>query len=260
MVENVIKEDKFSYIEAGEGKTIVVLHGLMGTLQNFEHFMKYFSENGYRVLVPELPIYDLPILKTNIKHLSQYIKEFLEFKGIDNTIIMGNSLGGHVALYMTKHYPELINTLVLTGSSGLYENAMGDSYPKRGDYEYIKKKAEAVFYDPKTATKQMVDDLFEVVNDRNSVIRILSLAKSAARHNMANDLPQMKLPTCLIWGKQDNVTPPEVAHDFNKLMPQSDLFWIDECGHAPMMEHPKEFNTIVHKWLANKEYNFVLCS
>jgi 2-hydroxy-6-oxonona-2,4-dienedioate hydrolase len=87
------------------------------------------------------------------------------------------------------------------------------------------------------------------VNDRGSVLRILSLAKSAIRHNMANDLPDMKMETCLVWGKQDTVTPPEVAHDFDKLMPNSELFWIDKCGHAPMTEHPKEFNKIVHDWL-----------
>jgi len=125
---------------------------------------------------------------------------------------------------------------------------MGESYPKRGDYEFIKEKAEGVFYDPKTATKEIVDNLFEIVNDRNCAIRILSMAKSAIRHNMANDLPEMKIPTCLIWGKQDNVTPPEVAEEFNKLLPNSELFWIDKCGHAPMMEHPEQFNEIVDGW------------
>ena len=62
---------------------------------------------------------------------------------------------------------------------------------------------------------------------------------------MANDLPDMKMETCLVWGKQDTVTPPEVAHDFDKLMPNSELFWIDKCGHAPMTEHPDQFNKIL---------------
>jgi 2-hydroxy-6-oxonona-2,4-dienedioate hydrolase len=248
MIENVITEGEFKYIEAGEGKTIIVLHGLMGTLSMFHEVLHYFSENGYRVIVPELPIYSLPLMKTNIKSFSLFIKKFIDHKKIDNTIILGNSLGGHIALYLTKHFPELVNTLVLTGSSGLYEKAMGDTYPKRGDYEYIKNKTESVFYDPKTASKEMIDNLFEVVNDRGSVLRILSLAKSAIRHNMANDLPEMKIPTCLVWGKQDNVTPPEVGEDFNKLMPNSELFWLDKCGHAPMMEHPEDFNKIVHAW------------
>jgi len=249
MVENLITEGEFTYKEAGEGKPIILLHGLMGTASMFDEVFKYFSTNGYKVLVPELPIYSLPLLKTNVKSFSLFIKRFIEHKNLENAIIVGNSLGGHIALYLTKHFPELVHTLVLTGSSGLYENAMGDSYPKRGDKEYIRKKTESVFYDPSNATDEMIDKLFELVNDRGSVLRILSLAKSAIRHNMKNDLPKMTVPTCLVWGKQDSVTPPEVADDFDKLMPNSELFWIDKCGHSAMKEHPKEFNKIVHSWL-----------
>lgn len=250
MKQQVKTEGEYKFIEAGEGKTIMVLHGLMGTLNDFDGVVEYFSKNGYRVLVPELPIYTLPIIKTNIKNVASFVKDFMDFKGISNATFLGNSAGGHVALYITKTYPELVDSLVLTGSSGLYEKAMGDSYPKRGDYEYIKNKAQEVFYDPATATKEIVDNLFEIVNDRNCAIRILSMAKSAIRHNMANDLPEMKIPTCLIWGKQDNVTPPDVGEEFNRLMPNSELFWVDKCGHAAMMEHPLQFNEIVKAWFS----------
>lgn len=249
-MEHIVKtEGEFKYYEAGEGKTIIFLHGLMGTQEDFLHAADHVSKMGYHVLVPELPIYTLPIIKTNIKSLAKFVKSFLEHKQIANATFVGNSLGGHVCLYIAKNFPELMDSLVLTGSSGLYEKAMGDTYPKRGDYEYIKQKTEDVFYDPATATKEMVDELFRAVNDRNCVIRILALAKSAIRHNMAKDLPEIKIPTCLIWGKQDDVTPPEVGEDFNKLMPNSELFWIDKCGHAAMMEHPDLFNQIMGDWL-----------
>lgn len=249
MINNIITEGEFKYKEAGEGKAIILLHGLMGTASMFDKILDYFSTKGYKVFVPELPVYELPLLKTNVKSFSLLIKRFIEHKNLDKPILVGNSLGGHIALYLTKNYPEIVGSLVLTGSSGLYESAMGDSYPKRGDRGYVRKKVEMVFYDPATATESMVDELFEVVNDRRSLLRVLSLAKSAIRHNMANDLPDMTLETCLVWGKQDKVTPPEVAHDFNKLMPNSELFWIDKCGHAPMTERPEEFNKIVHDWM-----------
>ncbi len=248
MTENVITEGEFTYKEAGEGKAIVLLHGLMGTASMFDDVFNYFINNGYKVIVPELPIYSLPLLKTNVKSFALFIKKFIEHKNLDKAIIVGNSLGGHIALYLSKHYPELVDALVLTGSSGLYENAMGDTYPKRGDKEYLRKKTQSVFYDPKHSTPEMIDNLYELVNDRGSVLRILSLAKSAIRHNMKNDLPEINIPTCLVWGKQDSVTPPEVGTDFNKLMPNSELFWIDKCGHSAMKEHPDEFNKIVHAW------------
>ena len=253
MTDKLKTEGIYTYAEAGEGPTIILLHGLLGALSNFEETFNYFSTNGYRVLIPELPLYKLPLLKTNVRNLAQFLKEFMEFKKLDNVILLGNSLGGHIGLYFTMNYQEKVSALVLTGSSGLYEKAMGDSFPKRGNYEYIKEKTRDVFYDPETGTKEMVDDIFKIVNDRNSVIRTLAIAKSAIRHNMAKDLPEMKQPTCLIWGKQDVVTPPEVAEDFDKLLPNSNLFWIDKCGHAAMMEKPKEFNKILHTWFTSRK-------
>ena len=249
MEGNFRKEGRYSYFEAGEGTPIVVLHGLMGGLSNFSGVANYFSSNGYKVIIPELPLYTQNILKTNVKAFAKYVKDFINFKGFDRVILLGNSLGGHIALYHAKVYPEKVAGLVITGSSGLYESAMGDSYPKRGDYDYIKKKAEAVFYDPKVASKEIVDEVFSVVNDRIKVIKTLTIAKSAIRHNMGKDLPKMHIKTCIIWGKNDQVTPPEVAEEFHKLMPNSSLYWIDKCGHAAMMEHPDEFNRLLHEWL-----------
>jgi len=253
MEEHITQEDKFKYFERGEGTPIVILHGLMGGLSNFDGVMNYFPEKGYKVVVPELPLYELPLLKTNIKNLTKYIKEFIDFKAYGKVILVGNSLGGHIGLLTTKLYPEVVKALVITGSSGLYESAMGESYPKRGDYEYIKKKAQDVFYDPEIATKEIIDDVYDVVNDRVKVLKTLSIAKSAIRHNMSKDLPNMKTPTCIIWGKQDEVTPPLVAKDFDKLLPDSELFWVDKCGHAAMMEHPDEFNAILHAWLEKRK-------
>ena len=252
MTKALKTEGKFKYAEAGEGPAIVVLHGLMGALSNFEKTFEYFSENGYKVLIPELPLYSLPLIKTNVKSLASFLKEFLEFKELDNVVLLGNSLGGHIGLYFTKHYQTRVRALVLTGSSGLYENAMGGSFPKRGDKEYVRKKTQDVFYDPAIATDELIDDVFRITNDRNSVLKTLAIAKSAIRHNMSKDLPHMTQPTCIIWGKQDSVTPPDVAKDFHRLLPDSDLFWIDKCGHAAMMETPEQFNEILHDWLKSR--------
>jgi len=249
-MEQAIKtEGKYTYFEAGEGTPIIILHGLMGGLSNFDGVADYFPKLGYKVVIPELPIYTQNILKTNVKAFARYVKDFITFKKYDRVILLGNSLGGHIALYHTKMYPEKMLGLVITGSSGLYESAMGDSYPRRGDYDYIQKKAEAVFYDPKIATKEIVDEVYAMANDRIKLIKTLTIAKSAIRHNMAKDLPKMHVPTCIIWGKNDSVTPPHVAKEFNQLMPNSTLYWIDKCGHAAMMEHPDTFNQLMHEWL-----------
>jgi len=247
------KEKNYSYIEVGEGTPIIVLHGLMGGLSNFDAVTEHFSNKGYKVIIPELPLYDMSLLKTTVKYFAKYLHEFIEYKGFNEVILLGNSLGGHIGLYHTKLFPESVKALIITGSSGLYENAMGGGYTKRRDYEVIKKKAQDVFYDPAVATKAIVDEVYETVNDRNKLVKTLAIAKSAIRHNMANDLPTLNTPTCIIWGKNDGVTPPEVATEFNELLPDSDLFWIDKCGHAAMMEHPEEFNKILDAWLVKRD-------
>ncbi len=248
------KEKEYSYFEAGEGTPIVILHGLMGGLSNFNAVSDFFSTSGYKIIIPELPVYSMSLLKTNVKSFAKYLHDFIEFKGFDEVILLGNSLGGHIGLYHSKLYPEKVKALVITGSSGLYESAMGGGYTKRSDYEVIKKKAQDVFYAPEVATKEIVDEVYETVNDRNKLIKTLAIAKSAIRHNMAKDLPNMDIPTCIIWGKNDTVTPPDVAEEFNELLPDSDLFWIDKCGHAAMMEHPEEFNTILEGWLNKRGF------
>ncbi|HEY0091873.1 MAG TPA: alpha/beta hydrolase [Flavobacterium sp.] len=243
------KEGKYKYFEAGEGRAIVVLHGLMGGLSNFDGVADYFPNKGYKVIIPELPIYTQNLLKTNVKAFARYVKDFITYKELDRVILLGNSLGGHIALYHTKMYPEKMAGLVITGSSGLYESAMGDSYPRRGDYEYIREKAQDVFYDPAIATKEIVDEVYTVANDRIKLIKTLTIAKSAIRHNMGKDLAKMHVPTCIIWGRNDKVTPPEVAEEFHNRLPNSSLYWIDKCGHAAMMERPDEFNELMYEWL-----------
>jgi len=248
---NLIKEKEYSYIEEGDGFPIIVLHGLMGNLSNFNEVTRFFKERNFKVIMPVLPIYELPLLKTSVKELAKFLDNFIIHKKIKDFVLMGNSLGGHIGLYYTKMFNKA-KGMILTGSSGLYEKGMGSGYTKRGDYNVIKKKVEEVFYSPEVASKELVDEVFETVNDRSKLIKILAMAKSAIRHNMAADLPKMKLPTCIIWGKNDIVTPPNVADEFHKLLPNSNLFWINKCGHAPMMEHPSKFNKILFDWLSSK--------
>ena len=252
MAHQLKEEGKFKYLEIGEGTPMIILHGLMGGLSNFNNVAQFFPEKGYKVIIPELPLFELPLLTTNVNSFAKYLKEFISHKKLDKVILLGNSLGGHIGLLYTKQYPQNVKALVITGSSGLYESAMGESYPKRGDRNYIKTKTENVFYDPAIATPELVDEVFETVNDRVKLIRTLAIAKSAIRHNMGKDLPKMNTPTCIIWGENDSVTPPEVGTEFHEKLPDSDLFWIKKCGHAAMMDHPDTFNEILIAWLEKR--------
>ena len=248
-MEFEIKEENgFKYIEEGEGEVLLLLHGLMGALSNWTDVVEEFKKE-YRVIIPLLPLYDLPLLTTGVKTLAKFVHKFVKYKKLKNITVLGNSLGGHVGLIYTLNHQDEVKALVLTGSSGLYENAFGGSFPSRESYDFIKEKVEFTFYDPATATKELVDEVYQIVNDRIKVIKILAMAKSAIRHNMSKDIYKIKVPVCLIWGKDDKITPPEVAVEFNQLLPDSELNWVDLCGHAPMMERPVEFNAHLKRFL-----------
>ena len=244
-----IKQDgKFKYVEEGNGETLILLHGLFGALSNFGDLIEYFRRQ-YKVVVPILPLLELDLLHTSVGGIEKFVHKFIEYKSYSNIHLLGNSLGGHVALLYVLKHPENIKSLILTGSSGLFESGMGDTYPKRGDYEYIRTKTELTFYDPKMATKELVDEVFEITSNRLKVIKIIALAKSAIRNNLGEELNEIKQPTLLVWGNNDTITPPFVGREFNRLIPNSELHFIDQCGHAPMMEVPDEFNKILHQFL-----------
>lgn len=243
------KIKKIKFIEEGEGEDLVLLHGLFGALSNFKDLVDHFKKT-HRVFIPMLPLYEMTNLDTTVSGLAKFVEKFVEARGLTRFHILGNSLGGHIALVYALNYPQHISSITLTGSSGLFENGMGETYPKRGDYEFIKKKTELTFYDPETASKELVDEVYSIVNNRLKAIKIIYLAKSAIRHNLGNELQNIKAPVCLIWGKNDTITPPMVAEEFKKLIPHAELHWIDKCGHAPMMEVPGIFNEILSTFLA----------
>jgi len=244
-----IKQDgKFKFIEEGEGEPLMLLHGLFGALSNFRDLIQHFSKT-HKVVVPLLPLLELDLLHTSVGGLQKFVLRFIEHRNYNNIHLLGNSLGGHVGLVYVLKHPERIKSLILTGSSGLFENGMGDSYPKRGDKEYIRKKTQLTFYNPELATEDLVNEVFEITNNRLKVIKIIALAKSAIRNNLGEELSQIKQPTCLIWGNNDTITPPFVGKEFNRLIPNSELHFVDKCGHAPMMEVPDEFNKILGAFL-----------
>lgn len=248
MTFTVKQEKEFKYIDEGKGEVLLLLHGLFGALSNWEGVVKEFTSN-YRVIIPLMPIYEMPVRSASVEGLVAFIEKFVNFKQLNDLTLLGNSLGGHVGLDYTLKNKDKVKRLVLTGSSGLFENGMGGSYPKRGSYEYVKERVGYTFYNPATATEELIKEVFDITKSIPKCMNIVALAKSAQRHNMAKDVPNIKIPTLLIWGLNDTITPPFVAHEFNRLIKNSELRFIDKCGHAPMMENPEKFNAFVHKFL-----------
>lgn len=249
MSHTLHQEGKFTYVEEGEGEVLLLLHGLFGALSNFQGIIDHFKKT-HKVVVPILPIFELPVREVSVKTLMDHVHEFVELKDLKPLHVLGNSLGGHIALLYVLEHPERVKSITLAGSSGLFESAMGSTFPKRGDYEFIKKRTEFTFFDPTMATKELVDEVFDIVNDRMKAIQVIATAKSAIRHNLGDNLHNIKVPTLLIWGKQDSITPPFVGEEFHELIPHSEFILMDECGHVPMMEKTEDFNKALETFLA----------
>ena len=248
MEYQIHEKNGYRYVDEGEGEVMLLLHGLFGALSYWGRVVEYFKQQ-YRVLIPMLPVYDMPVRKAGLDGLYKFTEKFVAEMGLSDMTVIGNSLGGHVGLIFTISNQHLVKRLVLTGSSGMFENSMGGSFPKRGNYEYIKERVEYTFYDPSVISKEYIDEIFETVSSIPKCMSIVQIAKSAQRHNMADELHLIKVPTLLVWGLNDTLNPPVVAHDFNRLIPNSTLRFIDECCHAPMMEQPEKFNDVLAEFL-----------
>lgn len=244
----IYKEQQFKYIDEGKGEVLLLLHGLFGALSNWEAVIEGFKSE-YRVIIPMLPIYEVPAKEASLEKMVEFVEDFVKYKQLTELTLIGNSLGGHIALLYYFKNPTEVKRLILTGSSGLFENGMGGSYPKRGSYEFVAERVAYTFYDPNVASKALIDEVFETTTNIPKCLSMVAMAKSAQRNNVAKDLYKIQVPTLLIWGLNDTITPPQVAHEFNRLIPNSELRFIDKCCHAPMMEHPERFNELLYSYL-----------
>ncbi|HEY9047443.1 MAG TPA: alpha/beta fold hydrolase [Ohtaekwangia sp.] len=236
-------------IDTGEGEPMLLLHGLFGNLSNWSRVVDEFSTT-HRVLVPRLPLYSSPVSRERLNDLTNYIADFVDHHGFSKVTIMGNSLGGHIALLYAWQHPSRVYRLVLAGSSGIFENSFGGTFPRVKDYDYIKEKVASTFYKQEVVTKELVDEVYDTVQSRSNTLSIIGLARAAQRHNITGQLSDIYTPTLLIWGLQDVITPPEVALEFHRHLPLSSVVFLDHCGHVPMMEQPVLFNRHVRKFLA----------
>ena len=244
--------EHFRYVDEGphsERPPVMLLHGMLGDLSNWTSTIGALAEAGYRVIVPVLPVYSLPLRKTSIPGLVEYTRAFAEAINLPPAILVGNSLGGQLALFYTLQYQADVLALVLSGSSGIYEVTMGTSTPRRYDPEYVRERAAATFYDPRHATDELVEEMLAVVQNREQVVRLIKMARAQKQASVTEHLSQIRVPAFIIWGEEDQITPPDVAREFQQRLPDAQLRMIPACGHAPMIEHPSLFNRYLLEFL-----------
>ncbi len=236
------------WLERGEGEAVVLLHGLMGEMDHWAPVLEILK-GVCRATAPSLPIFDGALSEASLDELARHVVRVLDALRIERAVVGGNSLGGHVALTMALTRPERVSGVILTGSSGLFERGFARNVPHAPTAEYVRMKMEEIFYDPGIVTDAWVEAVRRVVTTRATALRVLQFARAAKRDSLEPRLPQVRVPTLLVWGKEDRITPMEVAERFHALIPHSELVYVTNCGHAPMLEHPRIFGDVVAQWL-----------
>ena len=239
---------EFRWLERGAGEPVVLLHGLMGQMRHWDAVLEAVG-GGLRAVAPTLPVFHPDLREATLGALGRYVLRFLDALDLTRAVVGGNSLGGHVALRLALEHPERVSGLVLTGSSGLFERGFASGVPHRPDREWVRRKMQEVFFDSAAVTDGWVEDVYRLLTTPSSALRILRLARDARRDNLEERLHEIRVPTLLIWGFDDRITPPEVAERSRSLIPESHLWLLSQCGHAPMLERPEPFADALVEWL-----------
>jgi pimeloyl-ACP methyl ester carboxylesterase len=239
---------QFRWLERGEGEAVILLHGLMGEMDHWEVALEALGDLC-RPLAPMLPIFDPALTETSIAALARHVLTLLDALEIGRAVVGGNSLGGHVAIELALRWPERVSGLILTGSSGLFERGFARNVPHAPSAEYVRAKMQEVVYDPALVTPSWVEAIRGLLTTRATAMRVLRFARAARHHSLESELPRLAVPTLLVWGKDDRITPPDVAERFHALIPNSELVYLPNCGHAAMLEQPRAFADVVGQWL-----------
>jgi pimeloyl-ACP methyl ester carboxylesterase len=243
------QEPDFRTVEMGDqGPELVLLHGLFGALSNWDSVQPLMA-NYAKPIALSLPLLDSHRSEVRVKALSLYAEYFARSRGFAPVSLCGNSLGGHVALRMCLAAPELVDCLILTATSGLYEHSV-DSLPVRPGYNFVREHMEKVFFNQEFVTEEAIGEIVSILERKSNVLNLIHAARSAKKDNLKDLLAEIKVPTLLLWGEDDLVTTMDVAEQFNRLIPNSELISIKNCGHAPMIEHPEWFSEMVQRFLA----------
>ena len=239
---------RFRWLERGEGEPVLLLHGLMGEMDHWESALEKLGE-FCRPIALELPIFDPALVDLSVPDLAVYVRRFMERLELPPAIVGGNSLGGHVALELALEHSGWVSGLMLAGASGISERSVAGRVPHLPTTAYVRERMEEIFYDPTFVTPQWVESIRRIVTTRHTARRILRMARATREHNIGARLGEIRVPTLLVWGKDDRITPPEVAEQFHAGIRGSQLVYLPNCGHAPMLEHPEAFDAIVSDWL-----------
>lgn len=237
------------WTECGSGQPLIFCPGMFGSFRNFGPIGQELSKN-YRVIVPYLPMYDVPLKNCTVAYLGEYLGTFIDDLDLKKCILAGNSMGGGTILNYTFANPENVDKLILFASSGLSFIPMRGGAMKLKSFDYVKSLLSDIFFDSNKVTHEELTEIFNAFQNKPILLRCLSFTRSTKKNLFHDRLPKITQRTLVIWGENDKVTSPEIGREFHTLIPNSEFHLLAECGHVPPHEQPEKCLRIMQDFLS----------
>lgn len=258
------------YVRTGAGPAVVLIHGLNASWFTWCRNLEPLALAGYTILALDLPGHgdsDKPRnLGYNPAAGARVVNDFLETLGLTKAVIVGNSAGGLVGGLFALEYPSKVERLVLVAPGGLGREVgwvlrlvalplVGETIYRTPFYDMYDFR-KLIFHSPPPFLEQILPELRRVgklpgarralLQSIRSGINLFGQRKQNIILDRLRDLP---VPLLTVWGNQDAVIPVAQAQEVSRVLPQSVVHTIPECGHWPHMEQDTQFNDLLTRFL-----------
>jgi pimeloyl-ACP methyl ester carboxylesterase len=260
------------YWSAGtQGTPVILLHGGGSSIEVWEKNIPALAQD-YRVFAFDIVgtgLSDKPVVTYSLDYQLQFLRAFLNTLGIQKASLIGNSMGGSIALKFALESPGRVSKLGLISSFGLgREIALSDRLlaafpaiakvipPSRSGVRMV---LNSCVYDAKSVPEEWIElsfKRFNLLGQKEALISLLvtNLDFWGVRREVfspiVQQLDRIQAPTLIIWGKQDSITPVAHAYRAAQKIPSSSLHVFERCGHWAQVEYPEKFNRLVSEFLA----------
>ncbi len=253
---------KIHYLEAGSGPTVILLHGLGADANNWAMNTAVLAKS-FHVFVPDQIGFgesDKPLINYRVATLVDFLEGFYKKAGIAKATLVGNSLGGWTALAFTLAHPDKVERMVLVDSAGYSFEKTGQPKPTQALMDGLNPSTVAgakalmalILANKNLATEQLAEQLFAAHMRKNDGYTIERFIESILRGEDVVDgkLGAIQVPTEIIWGREDALTPLAGGELMAKEIPGSQMVVLDHCGHVPQFECAGKFNETLLKFLS----------
>jgi pimeloyl-ACP methyl ester carboxylesterase len=248
------------YLEAGSGEPMILLHGVnyIGGGDSFAKIIPLLAER-YRVIAPDFIGWgygDTLNIPYSFAYLVDFVRELQDALGLERSHIVGHSMGGWVATLFAYESPNRVDKLVLVAPGGATTRTLSQMTefepPTREHLEKlfaVTEKLSGAELEAKVAEAVRKTEVPGRLEAYRMILSHMNEPLTRQRYNTLRRLPLIKMPTLVVWGRQDKINAPELGEQIQAGLPHSRLVWIDDCGHSVQAEHPAELSAAIREFV-----------